>query len=115
MILDKSGKLIKELDFRGTSLDSLSKISAKDILIITAAALDIVDKTGKEKFKASDLAPKSLEKTAFQPILDSCNGDKKAASKLLGVIIKQALLMSPLLFIQEGSGNDFEGSTYIRA
>ena len=38
---------------------------------------------------------------------------KKTALKLFGIIVKQVLIMSPLLFSQESAG-DFEGTVYTK-
>ena len=112
MLLDKNGKLVKSLDFRGTKIELLNKITAPDLFKIITSAQQLVNM--RESFKARDLEPKELNKTVYQPILDACEGDKKEAYRLFGVVIKQALIMTPLLFSQAGSGNDYEGVTYTR-
>ncbi|MDR3021747.1 MAG: hypothetical protein LBU60_03625 [Clostridiales bacterium] len=119
MLLDKSGKLVKTLDFRGTKIEYMDRISAKDLFLIITAALEVVNT--KIKFKARELAPSNWVKTPFEPILEACkeNGKltvdaTKHAFRLFGVIIKQALIMTPLLFRQIGSDNDFEGTVYVR-
>lgn len=120
MLLDKSGKLVKTLDFRGTKIEYLDRISAKDLFSIITAALEAVNV--RERFKASELAPKEWTKTPFEPILNACKDpsgkitadSKSHAQRLFGVIIKQALIMTPLLFRQTGSENDFEAIQYVR-
>lgn len=111
MVLDKSGKLIADLDFRGTKIEFLDKISAKDLLIINASVLQLVNR--KETFKATDLAPKTWDNTVYQSLYNACQ-DKAGALRLFGVIVKQALIMSPLLFRQEDSDSDWEATTYTR-
>ena len=111
MLLGKTGKLIKSLDFRGTKVEYLDKLSAKELFLIMTAAQQLVNM--KEKFKAKDLAPKNWKGTIYQPILDAC-GDKNYADRLFGVIIKQALIMTPLLFRQTGGDTDWEATTYVR-
>ena len=120
MLLDKSGKLVKTLDFRGTKIEYLDKISAKDLFCIITAALEAVNI--RERFKANELAPKDWNKTPFEPILNACKDasgkvtveSKQHAQRLFGVIIKQALIMTPLLFRQRGAENDFEAILYVR-
>ena len=113
MLLDKNGKLVKGLDFRGTSIERLDRLTARDLfLIITNAQQQVNNLT--TKFKATDLAPKDWEKTVYLPILTVCDGDRKMALRLFGVVIKQALIMTPLLFSQEGSADDFEGALYFK-
>ena len=119
MLLDKNEKLVKSLDFRGTKVEYLDKISAKELFLIITHAQQMVNM--KERFKAKELAPKDWEKTkVYKPILDACCTGKKItpeakaqADRLFGVVIKQALIMTPLLFRQE-SGDDYEAATYIR-
>ena len=104
MLLDESGKLITELDFRGTKLEYMDKLTAKELFLIISNTLRLVNR--KERFTAKDIAPTcDWDKTLYQPIMSACNGDKKEASKLLSVVIKQALIMSPLIFRHE-SGED---------
>ncbi|MCL1945258.1 MAG: hypothetical protein FWF56_05610 [Firmicutes bacterium] len=120
MLLDKSGKLVKTLDFRGTKIEFLDKISAKDLFGVITAALEAVNI--RERFKANELVPKDWIKTPFEPILNACADEhgtinaesQKHARRLFGVIIKQALIMTPLLFRQKGSDNDFEAILYVR-
>jgi len=111
MLLDKNGNLVKSLDFRGTSIELLDKISARELFLIITNAQQLVNFT--ERFKATDLAPADWTKTVFEPILNVCEGDRGTALKLFGVVIKQALIMSPLLFSQE-AGNEREASTYFK-
>lgn len=120
MLLDKNGKLVKSLDFRGTKIEYLDKLSAKELLLIMTYAQQAVNL--KEKFKAKDLAPKNWSKTVYQPILAACTRGKKItdeeikeAGKLFGVVVKQALIMTPLLFRQiETSDFVQDGVTYVR-
>ena len=113
MLLNKQGLLVKSLDFRGTGFDVLDKITAKEMFMIITHAQQSVNM--RDRFKAKDLAPKDWKKTVYQPILDVCKNDKPAADRLFGVIIKQALIMTPLLFRQvETSGYEQDGVTYIR-
>ena len=111
MLLDKKGKLVKSLDFRGTSIERLDRLTAREIFLMVASALQEVNL--KEKFKAADLAPSDWSKTAYLPIIAACDNDRTAALRLFGVIIKQALIMSPLLFSQENEG-DFCATSYTR-
>jgi len=112
MLLDKNGQLVKSLDFRGTKIELLNKINAPELFKIITSAQQLVNM--KESFKAKDLAPSDWTKTVYQPILDACEHDKKEADRLFGVVIKQALIMTPLLFSQIGSEHEFEGVTYTR-
>ena len=111
MLLGKTGKLIKKLDFRGTKVEYLDKVTAKELLLIMTAAQQLVNL--KEKFKAKDLAPKNWNNTVYQPLYDAC-GDKQEADRLFGIIIKQALIMTPLLFRQVGADTEWESITYVR-
>ena len=112
MLLDKSGKLVKSLDFRGTKIELLNKVNAPELFKIITSAQQLVNM--KESFKAKELAPQSWNKAVYQPILDACEGDKKEADRLFGVVIKQALIMTPLLFSQVGADNEYEGVKYHR-
>ncbi|MCL2061062.1 MAG: hypothetical protein FWH03_00345 [Firmicutes bacterium] len=112
MLLDKSGKLVKSLDFRGTKIEYLDRLTAKELFLIMTAAQQSVNL--KESFKAKDLAPKNWKGTIYEPIANACKDDKNYADRLFGVIIKQALIMTPLLFRQASSDNEFEATTYIR-
>lgn len=111
MLIDKAGKIIVDLDFRGTKIGYLDKLTAKELFLIISDTLQIVNK--KEKFTAKDLAPINWEKTIYEPILTAC-GDKKEASKLFSIIVKQALIMSPLPFRHEGSNEQWELTSYTR-
>jgi hypothetical protein len=112
MLLNVEGKLVKKLDFRGTGLDKLNKLNAHELLLIITQAQQAVNM--RERFKSKELVPKDWKGTVYEPILNSCK-DKKEADKLLGVIIKQALIMTPLLFRQvESSDYEQEGVTYVR-
>ena len=118
MLLNKLGKLIKKLDFRGTKIDYLDKVSAKELLLIMAAAQQLVN--SKESFKSTDLLPKDWSQTIYQPIMRACSEcvkepekAKANANRLFGVVIKQALIMTPLLFRQT-SENEWEGAIYTR-
>ena len=111
MLLDKNGKLVKSLDFRGTSIDRLDRVSARELFLIITSAQQQVNMGGR--FKATELAPTDWTKTVYQPIIDACDGDRAMALRLFGVVVKQALIMSPLLFSQEGT-DDFVASTYIK-
>ncbi|MCL2630072.1 MAG: hypothetical protein FWD49_00945 [Firmicutes bacterium] len=118
MLLDTTGKLVKKLDFRGTKFSYLDKVSAKDLLLIMASAQQLVN--AKDSFKATDLLPKDWSKTIYQPIMQACEENeadhakaRAAANRLFGVIIKQALIMTPLLFSQT-SGGEWEGVVYSR-
>ena len=111
MLLDKNGKLVKSLDFRGTSIELLDKLTAHELFLIITSAQQQVNYT--QVFKAKELAPDCWEDTVYAPILEVSSGDRATALKLFGVVIKQALIMSPLLFSQE-SGGDFEAVTYYK-
>jgi hypothetical protein len=111
MLIDKNGKLVRSLDFRGTKIALLDKLSTEEIFRIIAATQQAVNM--KESFKAHDLVPKDWEKSVYATIFSVTKKDKIESSKLLGVIIKQALIMTPLLFTQVGT-EDFSASTYIR-
>ena len=119
MLLDKNGKLIKSLDFRGTKIEYLDKLTAKELFSIMTAAQELVNM--RDKFKAKELAPKDWSKTVYEPILEACKDGKKItdeskghANRLFGVIIKQALIMTPLLFRQISPDSEWEGITYVR-
>ena len=112
MILDKNNKLINSLDFRGTKLDFLQNLSAKDSIVIVAEILKLVSR--KESFKARDLAPTTWKGTSYEPLFKACNENLADAKKLFGVLVKQALIMTPLLFTQESAENDFDAVTYTR-
>jgi hypothetical protein len=80
-------------------------------MIMTSAQQEV---NLRERFKAKELAPKDWEATVYQPIRN-VSPDKKEADKLFGVVIKQALIMTPLLFRQvETSGWEQDGVTYVR-
>ena len=112
MLLNKKGYLVKTLDFRGTSIEKLDKLNAHQLFLIITNAQQLVNLNSK-RFKATELAPTDWSKTVYQPILDACAGDRALALRLFGVVIKQALIMSPLLFSQECEG-DFVAATYIK-
>jgi len=120
MLINKADKLVKKLDFRGTKIEYLDKVSSKDLLLIVTAMEQQVNVL--EKFKATDLTPKEgcWSQTVYNPIMEACkqcvkepDKAKSNANRLLGVIIKSALIMSPLLFRQT-SEKEFEGATYAR-
>ena len=118
MLLNKSGKLVKKLDFRGTKIDYLNKVSAKELLLIMAAAQQLVN--ARESFRATDIVPKDWACSVYEPILKACLAcDKEPekaranANRLFGVVIKQALIMTPLLFRQT-SESEWEGAIYTR-
>ena len=111
MLIDKTGKIITDLDFRGTKTEYLDKLKAREILQIISVALQTVNKI--ERFAAKDLVPANWEKSVYAPIFAVC-GDKKEASKLLSVIVKQALIMSPLPFRHEGSADQWDLTVYTR-
>ena len=100
MLLNKKGQLVKHLDFRGTSIEYLDKLTAHELFLIIANAQQLVN-LNSIRFKATELAPQDWSKTVFQPIMDACGGDRAMALRLFGVVIKQALIVSPLLFSQE--------------
>ena len=112
MLLDKSGKLVKTLDFRGTKIEYLDKLTAKELFLIMTATQQAVNL--RESFKAKELAPKNWKGTVYEPIAHACKDEKGYADRLFGVIIKQALIMTPLLFRQVGGESDFEATTYVR-
>lgn len=109
MLLDKNGRLVKTLDFRGTKVEYLDRLSAKELFQIITHAQQQVNMT--DRFKTTDLAPQDWTRTVYQPIMDACEGDRKMALRLFGVVIKQALIMTPLLFSQEGT-DDYEAAIY---
>ncbi|MCL2846172.1 MAG: hypothetical protein FWE38_00610 [Firmicutes bacterium] len=111
MLLDKNGKLVKSLDFRGTSVERLDRLTARELFLIITNAQQQVNMT--TRFKATDLAPHDWTKTVYQPVMDACDGDRKMALRLFGVIIKQALITTPLLFSQEGT-DDYEATIYTK-
>ena len=120
MLINKAGKIVKKLDFRGTKIEYLDRVSSKDLLLIITAMEQQVNIL--EKFKATDLTPKEgcWSQTVYNPIMEACKQCEKEpdkvkvnANRLLGVIIKSALIMSPLLFRQTSEG-DFDGATYAR-
>jgi hypothetical protein len=111
MLIDKNGKLVRTLDFRGTKIALLDKLSSEEMFRIIAATQQAVNM--KESFKALDLVPKDWEKSVYAPIFGVAKKNKMESNKLLGVVIKQALIMTPLLFTQVGS-EDFSASTYVR-
>ena len=101
MILDKSHKLVTNLDFRGTKIEYLDKLTAKEMLLIVATIQQLANKM--EAFTVKQLAPEDWARTVYEPIFDACP-DKNDVGRLFGVIVKQVLIMSPLLFVQEGDG-----------
>jgi hypothetical protein len=111
MLISKNGELIKNIDFRGSKIALLDKLTAKQLFQIMAATQELVNMA--HSFKAKDLTPKDWKKTVFQPIWDVCE-DKKDADNLLGVVIKQVLIITPLLFRQLSGDSEFEGVTYQR-
>jgi hypothetical protein len=112
MIFQKD-KIINTLDFRGTKMQFLENLSARDLFTIIADVLQLVSR--KETFKARDLAPKKWEGTIYQPLFIACGESKTEANRLFGVIVKQALIMTPLLFKQDSADTDFDAVTYTRA
>jgi len=111
MLLDKNGALVKRLDFRGTSFADLDKVNAEELFKIIAATQQAVN--ANEEFKVTDLIPKDWKKSVYKPIYEACK-DKNHADRLLGVIIKQALIITPLLFRQIAGEGDREGASYRR-
>jgi len=111
MIIDKHGVLVKKLDFRGTSFEALDKVNAEELFKIIAAAQQAVN--SHQEFKVTDLIPKDGGGTVYQPIYDACE-DKAHADRLLGVVIKQALIITPLLFRQIPGETERDGSSYKR-
>ena len=111
MLLDKNGKLVKGLDFRGSSIEKLDKLTAHEMFLIITSAQQQVNIS--EKFRSTDLAPRDWSKTVYQPIMDACVGDRATALRLFGVVIKQALIMSPLLFSQTSEG-DWQATVYLK-
>lgn len=111
MLLNKRGELVKSLDFRGTSIDRLDRLTAHELFLIITNAQQLVNMN--QRFKATDLAPRDWKKTVYNPIMVACDNDKAMALRLFGVVIKQALIMSPLLFSQE-SDADFAAATYVK-
>ena len=109
MLLDKNGNLVKSLDFRGTSIEKLDRLTARELFLVITSAQQQVNMAGR--FKATQVAPKDWTGTVYQPILEACDGDRMMALRLFGVVIKQALIMSPLLFSQEGS-DDWDAAIY---
>ena len=73
MLLDKNGKLVKSLDFRGASTETLDRLTGKELFSIIASALQQVNM--ETSFKATDLAPEDWNKTVYMPILNATNGD----------------------------------------
>ena len=112
MLLDKSSKLVTSLDFRGTKIQFLENLSAKDLFVLIADVLQLVSR--KESFKAKDLAPKEWKGTIYQQLFIACGENKVEASRLFGVIVKQALIMTPLLFTQVGAETEFDSVVYTR-
>lgn len=111
MLLDKNGKLVKSLDFRGTSIERLDRLTARELFLIMTSAQQQVNL--EQRFKATELAPSDWAKTVYQPIMDACDGDRPMSLRLFGVVIKQALIMSPLLFSQEGT-DDWVATIYTK-
>ena len=111
MLLDKNGKLVKSLDFRGTSIEKLDALSAHELFLIITSAQQQVHLT--QVFRATELAPECWEETVYAPILRVAGGDKMTALRLFGVVIKQALIISPFLFSQS-SGGEREAVTYYK-
>jgi len=109
MLLDKNGKLVKGLDFRGTSIERLDRLSALELFLIMTSAQQQVNLS--QRFKATELAPTDWKSTVYQPIMDACDGDRMMALRLFGVVVKQALIMSPLLFSQL---DDDWAATYVK-
>ncbi|MCL2862321.1 MAG: hypothetical protein FWE22_07930 [Firmicutes bacterium] len=111
MLIDKNNFLTKKLDFRGTKVHFLDTLTARELLEIMAAAEMAVNM--KDMFQAKDLAPQDwTKKGVFKPIYDACGQNEAEANRLFGVIIKQALIMSPLLFAQVSG--EWEASWYKR-
>ena len=112
MLLDRNGKLVKSLDFRGTKIEFLDKLTAKELFQINASAQQAVN--FMFRFKATDLAPQEWKGSVYQPIMEACGGDRAMALRLFGVVIKQALIMTPLLYRQETENANWEAVTYVR-
>ena len=116
MLLDKHDKIVKTLDFRGTSFKELDNLNGEQIFKIVHTALQMVNSRCTDEFKVTDLAPKNgWDGTVFEPMANACD-DKNHADRLFGVIIKQALIMTPILFKQTASPTeqDHEGARYKR-
>jgi len=111
MLINKAGKLITDLDFRGTKMEYLDKLTAKELFLIISATLQTVNR--KETFTAKDLVPSNWEETIYEPISRAC-GDRAEASRLLSVVIKQALIMSPLIFRHDGGTDRWDLTVYTR-
>jgi len=112
MLIDKNGKIITELDFRGTKIEYLDKLTAKELFLMISATLQSVNK--KDRFVAKDLIPSDWDSSVYTPILLSVDGEKKEASKLLSIIVKQALIMSPLPFRHESGSDQWEATVFSR-
>lgn len=112
MLIDKSGKTITELNFRGTKIEYLDKLTAKELFLIISATLQTVNKM--DNFVAKDILPDKWEDSVYMPILTACENDKKNASRLLSIIVKQALIMSPLPFRHEAGDDQWEAVTFSR-
>jgi len=109
MLLDKSGKLVREIDLRGAKEELLDNLTGMDMLLIMAAINQIIGKL--ETFSTKELTPEDWGDTVFEPIYDACQ-ERGEMTRLFGVIVKQAIIMSPLLYTQEGDGWE---SVYTRA
>ncbi|MCL2598864.1 MAG: hypothetical protein FWD76_03020 [Firmicutes bacterium] len=112
MLIDKNGKIIVELDFRGTKIGYLDALTAKELFLIIKDTLEAVNK--RDNFIAKDLVPSDWVGTNYEPILKACSGDKKEASKLLSIVVKQALIMSPLPFRHEAGEDQWDAVTFAR-
>jgi len=103
MLIDKSGKLLTTLDFRGTKTEQLGNITGMEMMLIVATIQNLVNR--KETFATKELSPDEWDGTVYEPIYDACGEENKSDMlRLFGVIVKQVLILSPLLFIQEGEG-----------
>ena len=110
MLIDKSGKLVTNLDFRGTKIEFLDKLTAKELFLLISTILQLVNR--KESFTAKDLSPEDWNGTIYHPLFEACGEKKSDAGRLFGSIVKQALIMTPLLFRQESESE--WTSVYVR-
>ena len=112
MLIDKTGKTITDLDFRGSKIEYLDKLTAKELFLIISTTLQTINKM--ERFTAKDVAPFPWDKTVYLPILAACGNDKKEASKMMSIVVKQALIMSPLPFHHAGGESQWDSAEYTR-
>jgi len=112
MLITKCGDTVTKLDFRGSKGEYIEKLTGKELFLIIAEALNAVNKT--DKFTAKALTPSEWEGTVYAPILRACDDDKKEASRLLSIIVKQAIIMSPLPFRHEGGEDQWDQVVFTR-